>query len=273
MIINTPRGSLDRLANDNDLAKFRFEGVMYNQLKSYFRQVADDFEVVYRATGQILDLTINELISILKYNYRATGAYFREDIRRRLVNTEKAYESDLIELINARASIEADLQNKLIQTYNDRAFKQSLYIQHTTKDIMEKEVFNITLEAANNGQQLTNTQIAGVAKERILVANSHRLETIAQTEIQLGSESAKQYEAELLNNTLSNGQSSLFVEKIWISMGDNKVRSTHKMADGQTQRVDVPFIVGGQMLMFPGDGSRGASPSEIINCRCLSLAI
>ena len=47
-----------------------------------------------------------------------------------------------------------------------------------------------------------------------------------------------------------------------------RTRSAHLEADGQQVDVDVPYIVGGEMLNFPGDGSLGASLWNLINCQC-----
>ena len=57
------------------------------------------------------------------------------------------------------------------------------------------------------------------------------------------------------------------VKSIWVSQRDNKVRDTHKTADGQAQRGD-PFSVGGEKQNFPGDVTIGATAKNTINCRC-----
>lgn len=54
----------------------------------------------------------------------------------------------------------------------------------------------------------------------------------------------------------------------WLATHDARTRHAHGMADGQRVKVDEPFIVGGEELMFPGDTSRGASGWNIYNCRC-----
>lgn len=56
--------------------------------------------------------------------------------------------------------------------------------------------------------------------------------------------------------------------KKWISQKDNKVRHTHKNADGQTKALWEPFDVGGYDMMIPLDDSLGAPDEEIANCRC-----
>jgi hypothetical protein len=65
--------------------------------------------------------------------------------------------------------------------------------------------------------------------------------------------------------------------KEWQTMGDILVRRppkssfNHVAANGQRVGIMEPFIVSGQLLMYPGDSSLGASKGNVINCRCLSL--
>lgn len=56
--------------------------------------------------------------------------------------------------------------------------------------------------------------------------------------------------------------------KVWNTMEDERVRPTHVLANKSKVPIGQPFIVGTSMLMFPGDTSLGADPSEIILCRC-----
>jgi uncharacterized protein with gpF-like domain len=65
------------------------------------------------------------------------------------------------------------------------------------------------------------------------------------------------------------GQDNL--EKIWMSIPDDRTRETHEEADGLRQAMDDPFVVGDYELMFPGDSSMGAGPEELCNCRCTAV--
>lgn len=56
--------------------------------------------------------------------------------------------------------------------------------------------------------------------------------------------------------------------KEWIATDDDRTREAHAEADGQQVELDEPFTVGGEQLMFPGDGSLGASGWNLYNCRC-----
>lgn len=56
------------------------------------------------------------------------------------------------------------------------------------------------------------------------------------------------------------------VRKRWVATKDKKTRTDHALVDGQTVDYDKPFIVGGEKMMFPGDGT--ASAGNVYNCRC-----
>lgn len=58
------------------------------------------------------------------------------------------------------------------------------------------------------------------------------------------------------------------LQKRWVATHDNRTRHYHIEADGQTVDNDKPFTVGGEELMFPGDGSMGASGWNLYQCRC-----
>lgn len=62
------------------------------------------------------------------------------------------------------------------------------------------------------------------------------------------------------------------LEKYWIKTNDSKTRDWHAQAGIDYSKensipIDEPFIVDGEELMFPGDGS-SASGHNIYNCRC-----
>lgn len=58
--------------------------------------------------------------------------------------------------------------------------------------------------------------------------------------------------------------------KTWFDMDDKRVRPWHKAARGQTVPRNQPFIVKGELLMYPGDMSLGASLDNTVRCRCVA---
>lgn len=60
--------------------------------------------------------------------------------------------------------------------------------------------------------------------------------------------------------------SELDMTKVWLATEDARTRPTHHAADGQSQPLAQPFMVGGSSLAYPGDP--GGAPEETHNCRC-----
>lgn len=56
--------------------------------------------------------------------------------------------------------------------------------------------------------------------------------------------------------------------KRWMTMGDKRVRATHKEVGGTSKPIGEPFYVGGSLLQYPRDFSLGASTAETAGCRC-----
>ena len=61
------------------------------------------------------------------------------------------------------------------------------------------------------------------------------------------------------------------VKKEWIATLDSRTRESHAEADGQIVDIHLPFIVGGEMLMYPADAN--GSPAETYNCRCCTRQV
>lgn len=97
-----------------------------------------------------------------------------------------------------------------------------------------------------------------------------RLRAIANVETQ---GVAEEYQIEWVKQQHANSR----VYKQWHNSQDERVRGNpegryansnfdHWVAEGIEVPVNEPFIVSGEELMFPGDGGRGASLGNIINC-------
>jgi HK97 family phage portal protein len=67
-------------------------------------------------------------------------------------------------------------------------------------------------------------------------------------------------------------ESQFIQSRGWLSAFTPKTREDHKIADQKYSdnpiSLNEPFDVGGELMMFPGDSSLGASASNIINCLC-----
>jgi hypothetical protein len=62
--------------------------------------------------------------------------------------------------------------------------------------------------------------------------------------------------------------------KQWAISGLGNTRETHEAMDGIIVGADEPFTLPeGDLMMYPHDGSMGASAGEIINCACDCIRI
>lgn len=83
--------------------------------------------------------------------------------------------------------------------------------------------------------------------------------------------SAKELESNALavgDSDIANGPMERFrnLQKTWITRRDSHVRAAHKYLHGKSVPIEDGFVVGGEVLRFPGDPL--APPSLTINCRC-----
>jgi len=119
------------------------------------------------------------------------------------------------------------------------------------------------LEGTNAGE--TNQQIADRINNVLSYTGSenwdNRAKVIAQTEL------TRHYNSSMLAHGLlreKNGQQNL--QKQWDTRMDSKERAWHHDANDQTRPLNQPFLVGGELLLFPG--APNGSPHNVINCRC-----
>lgn len=69
-------------------------------------------------------------------------------------------------------------------------------------------------------------------------------------------------------------EKGVIMKKVWLTISDDRTREWHVQAgidygsDANAIPIDEPFIVNDEEMMYPGDESLGASPSNIYNCRC-----
>jgi uncharacterized protein with gpF-like domain len=68
---------------------------------------------------------------------------------------------------------------------------------------------------------------------------------------------------EELQEAIENG----YTKKEWVTQKDNRVRHTHREAEGQVRDIDDYFVVGGVAMMIPCDPDCMVV-EEVANCRC-----
>ena len=110
----------------------------------------------------------------------------------------------------------------------------------------------------------TTMAFADIARnvESVAKAPLNRAKVIVKTEAHRIQEAAR-YDGMLLAK--SKGAQEV---KIWTSLGNSRVRDTHRELHGQIREVDKPFTYGTKKAMFPGDFG---DPALDINCNCKGL--
>lgn len=145
---------------------------------------------------------------------------------------------------------------------NEFKFPQWFWYQY---GIDFKFHFNKLLE---NGYLINNNNFIFVTekgndyiKEKIAIIEKHT----DKTKIPL-----VEYSKDRQNSYDYGEDLGLHILKRWTSTKDDKTRESHRLAHGQTVPNSLPFIIGGEKLMFPCD--ENGSPENIDDCRCCMVA-
>lgn len=130
----------------------------------------------------------------------------------------------------------------------------------------------------------TQERTEGIRETITLTAYEELMQAVEDDDIDRARELAEasgSFTAEEVVSDMENGHGIgsiliklLAAQKMWMTMGDNKVRTkpfNHRNANGQTAGIRDNFEVSGELLKYPGDTSLGASIGNIINCRCVSV--
>lgn len=166
----------------------------------------------------------------------------------------------------------------------------TLFDEHTVKrllveqpDLMpyypEKRAVKRKIDLAYGKRQITSVVTSGILQgqsidrmarhlmDRVTGMNRTSAVRAARTAVTQAENAGRQAAADELE------RKGAILQKRWIAYDDNRSRihngvKIHVQADGQIVDSDKPFTVGGEELMFPGDGSMGASGWNLYQCRC-----
>lgn len=140
----------------------------------------------------------------------------------------------------------------------ERAFKWATDVNDTTFQNLTKQL----AEGAADGESIPQLmeRIGKVFED----AKGYRAERIARTEVVGASNAGSQRAYEAAE------EQGLTLTKTWLAALDERTRSAHIDAHGQTVPTRSAFDVGGQALMYPGDPN--GSAWNTVNCRCTTYA-
>ena len=184
--------------------------------------------------------------------------------------TQMAWDSEVDSIMTVIGQISMSSWNEVtnLPPVSRHAFVVSQLAQ--TQNLLVRlpdEVYNLIFaeltDAVNDGDSVE--QIAQRISSLLSYTNSERWPNRAR--VIAVTETTRAYGA----GTVAAGleQSRLTGRRLlkrWDTEHDQRVRVSHRQADGQVVPLSQPFQVGGFYLLFPGDPM--GPPEEVINCRC-----
>jgi len=241
--------------------KHELERKLLQELQKLHRKIVRSFTVFWSKNSAEINITgIDDLQPILLRHYQRVGIVFKGDLDKRLAD-------------DVRKTKEESATARRTRTfhYTARSREQAQRILRTTQKNISESV-----KLAYKKDPIASADSVGpIAAAHLRRLLEYRARLIATFETQWSAETAKLIEATIL----LGGATKLEIKaandereiKIWDSLGDSRVRTgefNHLSADGQARLPDAPFEVSGELLLFPGDTSLGASQGNVQRCRC-----
>jgi len=249
--------------------KLRFERLLADEIRAFNRRMVRGTVGEYGRTGRPFDASTvqPELAEILLKHYDRVSPEFDNQI------------TDILpEDIEATDAETAAIASALALFFAARAPEQAGIITGTNQRNIDDSItaaISVSQEEAAAGRPQTRFDIAALTGAVLSRKLTGRVTGIASLETQAPAETAKATEAQVLTGqppSITGGTlRETPVAKEWVTVGDERVREAHVLADSQTMTLNAPFQVGGELLRWPGDTSLGATAGNVINCRCSSV--
>lgn len=243
-------------ARESMTAKLKLEDALRPQLTRYNNKVIQNYIRELGLHGNLFNIQVMdlELRDILFLHYQKTQDVFSDNFG--IPPTEEEDELILAAMF-IFFSQEAPANARLINSTTTRDMVGALDLARADPLVIDSP------------DRRTLATVAGANLNRKLTG---RVATILTSETQVAAESSKLTEAQVLSglepSVIGGSARSAGARKEWVTVGDDRVRVSHIVADGQKVDINEPFIVQGQQLMVPRDRSRGASMDNVMGCRC-----
>jgi len=240
---------------DRAVLRARYESMIASDMRKIFRLAGEEWALKYRA-GQNNPLMSHykaDISSHLKMNYTKIARHYKTNYRE--VEQEKALTS---------AELSRRIDTQISKNINSRAITQSNFIISTMLEDLNDDMRTIIIEASAQGIRLTRDEIAEATKKKFIEASRGKSNIVGITEFTGMSNDTIFAEADVVN--AETGKNLI---KEWSATIDNVTRPMHILAEGMQVDMEDVFVVGDENLLFPGDGSNGASAGNLVNCRCV----
>lgn len=272
-------------------AKIKLERQFTIDLRRFFKELNQDFVNEFARNGRIIN-TLDfrpELIGVLRRHYRRAINRFGDTLRSEPQAFKALRHVKQVNVANSREELhqKQDEQtneevavllgaslaiNSALTTFmREETDRRSVIVLDTTQNQLNRLVTNSFEEIEQQQGEASNDAVAESSGLAFAFLIPSKALLISATEIQNAAEGSKQIE---LSGLIDSGTVDVDVTtKQWNSILDERTRLSHASADGQVRQTNEPFLVQGQLLNRPGDTSLGATPSNIIRCRCSSITI
>lgn len=250
--------------------KMRLERRMMPDIRSVFSQMVGEYVDQLSAIGsvpQAIDF-IDEWRTILRRQYRRVGKEFLNTQRQ-----SKFYDIILETKQELTPEQSAELSAGFTAWARQYGIDQASFITQTNQSDYTEAFQKATAQAEEQFQEtgvsLSTAAIAALAGIQLRRLFNGRVGAIANMQTQAPAEEAKKREA--VSIARAEGTPTETIDKTWLTVGDERVRIAHILANGQSRPENAAFTVAGENLRYPGDNSLGASIGNVINCRCSAL--
>lgn len=273
MAVNRNKKEADKTADEQLDEKLRLESELILDLLVYFEQLAEDYRVIYSSTGKIITLDesyIDELNALLKKNYRNVSNSFSG-------LSQQAIEAHIdLSKYEVNKEKKENLRNRIATSLGAYMLTRANKISPLIADTIERQLHNRTaqfiIDQAKVGKITKPSEVADAVAGDMRTWTEGHVGVISTTEVENIAETSKFIENTNINEMVQLVDSSAGTMKIWITAGDEKVRSSHSVLDGVIIPADDLFTTGlGGKMRFAGDAENGASKADYINCRCSTV--
>jgi len=157
--------------------------------------------------------------------------------------------------------------------------QQVAFIKQLPQSIQRQQLQFIIDSNQSVTQAMKDREFAKQMDIAFQQSSEGRSKVIATTETNDSANFATTTEAEVIvapqnrDEAIAAGIAVALLQKQWVTVRDNRVRSTHVAAARQIVPIGSVFVVGGARLRFPTDSTLGAPPRETVNCRCKAITI
>lgn len=250
-------------------AKMGLEAMMRPKVNALFKRMVNAHKRSVATTGMPLNAQEfkQEWTDLLFEHYELAQAAFKGSVQ--------AFQTKQVVEVEGPTAEEL-LAGALLLWATQQAPRQAQFITDTNvKNVAES--MRIARESLLENETPLDDRSMAAASGSILARDfAGRTGSIVMTETQSAAESTKNLEAYSLSDidpatALIGAVVVSTTTKRWQTVGDNKVRGDHKLANNQVRQLSEAFDVGGEQLRYPGDSGLGATPKNTANCRCSSI--